>query len=88
VLSSANRDESVFPEPDQLDFDRVRREHLAFGWGPHQCVGHLLARVQLEVAWLTLLRRLPDLALAVPLEEIPFRFDMFVYGVRALPVRW
>lgn len=88
VLSSANRDESVFPEPDRLDFDRARREHLAFGWGPHQCVGHLLARVQLEVAWLTLLRRLPDLALAVPLEEIPFRFDMFVYGVRALPVRW
>lgn len=88
VLSSANRDESVFPEPDQLDFDRARREHLAFGWGPHQCVGHLLARVQLEVAWLTLLRRLPGLALAVPLEEIPFRFDMFVYGVRALPVRW
>jgi cytochrome P450 len=88
VLSSANRDESVFPEPDRLDFDRARREHLAFGWGPHQCVGHLLARVQLEVAWLTLLRRLPGLVLAVPLEEIPFRFDMFVYGVRALPVRW
>jgi cytochrome P450 len=88
VLSSANRDESLFPEPDRLDFDRARREHLAFGWGPHQCVGHLLARVQLEVAWLALLRRLPRLALAVPLEEIPFRFDMFVYGVRALPVRW
>lgn len=88
VLSSANRDEAIFPEPDRLDFDRARREHLAFGWGPHQCVGHLLARVQLEVAWLTLLRRLPDLALAVPLEEIPFRFDMFVYGVRSLPVRW
>jgi cytochrome P450 len=88
VLSSANRDESLFPEPDRLDFDRARREHLAFGWGPHQCVGHLLARVQLEVAWLALLRRLPHLALAVPLEEIPFRFDMFVYGVRALPVRW
>jgi cytochrome P450 len=88
VLSSANRDEAIFPEPDRLDFDRARREHLAFGWGPHQCVGHLLARVQLEVAWLTLLRRLPGLALAVPLEEIPFRFDMFVYGVRSLPVRW
>ncbi len=88
VLSSANRDESMFSEPDRLDIDRVRREHLAFGWGPHQCVGHLLARVQLELAWLTLLRRLPGLALAVPLEEIPFRFDMFVYGVRALPVRW
>lgn len=88
VLSTANRDESVFPEPHRLDFDRARREHLAFGWGPHQCVGHLLARVQLEVAWLTLLRRLPNLALAVPLAEIPFRFDMFVYGVRALPIRW
>jgi cytochrome P450 len=88
VLSSANRDEDIFSEPDRLDFDRARREHLAFGWGPHQCVGHLLARVQLEEAWLALLRRLPDLALAVPLEEIPFRFDMFVYGVRALPVCW
>lgn len=88
VLSSANRDEAVFTEPDRLDFDRARREHLAFGWGPHQCVGHLLARVQLELAWLTLLRRLPGLALAVPFDKIPFRFDMFVYGVRALPVRW
>jgi cytochrome P450 len=88
VLSSANRDEDIFSEPDRLDFDRARREHLAFGWGPHQCVGHLLARVQLEEAWLALLARLPGLALDVPLEEIPFRFDMFVYGVRALPIRW
>lgn len=88
VLSSANRDESVFNDPDRLDIDRMQHDHLSFGWGPHQCVGHLLARVQLECAWAGLLARLPGLALAVPLEEVPFRFDMFVYGVRALPVTW
>ncbi|SHG23860.1 Cytochrome P450 [Jatrophihabitans endophyticus] len=88
VLSSANRDESVFTDPDELDINRKTQDHLAFGWGPHQCVGHLLARVQLECAWAALFERLPDLRLDVPLDEVPFRFDMFVYGVRGLPVTW
>ncbi|MER6514332.1 cytochrome P450 [Nonomuraea sp. NPDC001636] len=93
VLAAANRDEEVWADPDRLDFGRFgdlaeRQEHLSFGFGIHQCMGQLLARAQLEIAWSTLFARLPGLRLAVPLEEVPFRSDMFVYGVHALPVTW
>jgi cytochrome P450 len=88
VLASANRDEEVFECPDRLDVARGAYDHLAFGYGVHQCMGQLLARVQLQTAWSTLFRRLPTLRLAVPLEEVPFRFDMFVYGTHELPVTW
>jgi len=87
-LSAANRDESVFPDPDRLDLDRDFQDHLAFGYGLHQCVGQLLARAQVEAAWSALVRRIPGLRLAVPVAEVPFRNDMFVYGVHALPVEW
>lgn len=93
VLAAANRDEEVWADPDRLDFGRFgdlaeRQEHLSFGFGIHQCMGQLLARAQLEIAWSTLFARLPGLRLAVPLDEVPFRSDMFVYGVHALPVTW
>ncbi|GAA4092605.1 cytochrome P450 [Nonomuraea soli] len=88
VLASANRDEEIFHDPDRLDFDREQRDHLSFGYGIHQCMGQLLARTQLEAAWSTLFRRIPGLRLAVPVEKVPFRHDMFVYGVHALPVTW
>ncbi|GGO78078.1 cytochrome P450 [Nonomuraea cavernae] len=93
VLAAANRDEEAWAEPDRLDFSRFgdltdRQEHLSFGFGIHQCMGQLLARAQLEIAWSTLFDRLPGLRLAVPLDEVPFRSDMFVYGVHALPVTW
>ncbi len=88
VLASANRDDAVFDRSDELDFGRDHNEHLSFGYGFHGCVGQFLARVQLQVTWSTLIRRIPTLRLAVPLEEIPFRFDMFVYGVHRLPVTW
>ncbi|MCX4530633.1 cytochrome P450 [Streptomyces sp. NPDC002596] len=88
VLGSANRDESVFADPDRWDMHRGAREHLGFGFGPHQCPGQLLARAQLEIALNTLFRRLPDLKVATSIEEVPFRGDMFVYGVHRLPVTW
>ncbi|GAA2267655.1 cytochrome P450 [Kitasatospora cystarginea] len=88
VLSSANRDESVFSDPDRLDLTRAGNEHLAFGFGLHQCLGQLLARLQLQVLWSTLFTRVPTLRLAVPLTEVPFRTDMFVHGVHALPATW
>lgn len=87
-LAAANRDESVFPDPDRLDLDREFVDHLSFGFGLHQCVGQVLARAQLMAAWSTLLRRIPGLRLAVPVDDVPFRNDMFVYGVHALPVEW
>ncbi|MFI6846258.1 cytochrome P450 [Kitasatospora sp. NBC_00085] len=89
VLSSANRDERVFPDPDRLDITRPEAaEHLGFGYGLHQCLGQLLARLQLQVLWSTLFARVPTLRLAVPLDDVPFRSDMFVHGVHALPVTW
>ncbi|MFF8313546.1 cytochrome P450 [Streptomyces lydicus] len=88
TLNSANRDEAVFPGGDALDVGRDARRHVAFGFGVHQCLGQPLARVELQIALETLLRRLPGLRLAVPFEEVPFRHDMGIYGVHALPVAW
>ncbi|MFJ6215597.1 cytochrome P450 [Streptomyces sp. NPDC092296] len=88
MLSTANRDEAVFPDADGLDLSRDARRHVAFGFGVHQCLGQPLARVELQIALETLFRRLPDLRLAVPFEEIRYRKDMVVYGVHELPVAW
>ncbi|MGW4063685.1 cytochrome P450 [Amycolatopsis sp. NPDC004747] len=89
ALNSANRDESVFPGADKLDFDRESpRTHVAFGFGAHQCVGQQLARVELQEALTGLFRRIPDLRLAVGREELGFKHNTLVYGVREMPVAW
>jgi cytochrome P450 len=87
-LSAANRDPAFLDAPDVLDIDRKALGHMAFGHGVHQCLGQTLARAELEIALPTLLRRLPGLRLAVPIEEIRFRGDMSIYGVHELPVTW
>jgi cytochrome P450 len=87
-LPAANRDAGHWPNPDTLDVTRDRGPHLAFGHGVHQCLGQQLARVEMEVGFAHLLRRLPNLRLTVPAEEIPLRSNMFVYGVYSLPVAW
>lgn len=87
-LPAANRDPAFVDDPDRLDIGRDTRGHMAFGYGVHQCLGQVLARAELEIALPALLRRLPGLRLAVPLEEIRFRNDMSIYGVHALPVAW
>lgn len=84
----ANRDAAAFPDPGKLDIHRAARHHVAFGYGVHQCLGQPLARVELQVVYSTLYRRIPTLALAVPVEELPFKHDMAIYGVHALPVTW
>jgi cytochrome P450 len=88
MLSAANRDEDAFPGADGLDLDRDARRHLAFGFGVHQCLGQPLARLELQVALGTVLRRLPGLRLDVPFDDVRFRHDMAVYGVHELPVAW
>jgi hypothetical protein len=85
---AANRDETRFSDPDRLDVHRDARGHLAFGFGAHACLGQPLARVELQVVYGTLYRRIPTLRLAVPLEQIPFKHDSNIYGVYALPVTW
>ncbi|MEW1844977.1 cytochrome P450 [Nonomuraea angiospora] len=88
VNETANRDPSVFPDPDRLDLRRNPRLHVTFGYGVHQCLGQPLARMELQVAYPALLRRIPTLALAAELEQIPFKHDGFVYGAYELPVTW
>ena len=84
----ANRDPAVFTCPNDLDVRREARHHLAFGHGVHQCIGAALARIELQVAYETILRRLPTLRVAASLEELEFKHDAAVYGIRALPVTW
>ncbi|WP_328992414.1 cytochrome P450 [Kribbella sp. NBC_01245] len=88
ALSAGNRDESVYPAADQVDLSRRASTHLAFGFGPHQCLGQQLARVELQEVFTRLYRRIPTLRLAVPFEEIDFKHNTLVYGVKALPVTW
>ncbi|WP_189299678.1 cytochrome P450 [Streptomyces albospinus] len=89
ALPSGNRDTTQFPgDPEQLDVSRTSRSHLAFGHGIHQCLGQQLARVEMKAALSALFARFPDLRLAVPVEEVPMRDDMIVYGVHELPVTW
>jgi hypothetical protein len=86
--SIANRDPKVFPNPGEFDIHREARHHLAFSFGPHQCLGQPLARLELEVALEAVLRRMPDLRLAVPFEELRFMHDSALYGIEELPVTW
>ncbi|MFF5010524.1 cytochrome P450 [Streptomyces phaeochromogenes] len=85
---SANRDDGHYENPDILDIQRGARDHLAFGFGIHQCLGQPLARVELQVFYETVARRIPTLDLAVPVEEVPFKTDVDIYGVHAMPVTW
>jgi cytochrome P450 len=87
-LAGANYDPAAFPEPDRLDLTRPARAHHAFGYGAHQCLGQSLARVELQVVYGTLYRRIPTLALAVPFEEVAFAMEGVAYGLEALPVTW
>lgn len=85
---SANRDESVFHDAAELDLRRQHNPHIAFGHGVHHCLGAQLARVELQVAIGTLLRRFPRLRLAVPADEVPWKTGLLVRGPVALPVTW
>ncbi|MFE6765322.1 cytochrome P450 [Streptomyces sp. NPDC057689] len=90
LLSTAviNRDASAFASPDELDLGRGARNHVAFGFGIHQCLGQNLARAELEIALPALFRRLPDLRLAVAPEEVPIKPGDTVQGLLELPVTW
>jgi cytochrome P450 family 142 subfamily A polypeptide 1 len=82
---SANRDEGVFPDSQQLDIRRSPNPHLAFGFGPHFCLGASLARLELRIMFREVLRRLPDLRLATD-EPLVFRRSNFITGPEAMPV--
>ncbi len=86
LYPSANRDESVFDDPDVFDSTRTPNEHLAFGgYGPHFCLGSSLARLELRVFFEEVLQRLPDLALASE-DPPPMRSSDFIVGIEEMPV--
>jgi cytochrome P450 len=87
-VAPANWDTRQFPDPDRLNLRREDGPHVGFGYGRHQCVGQQLARMELQIVLPTLLRRVPTLKLAVPLDEVPFKHDALAYGVYELPVTW
>lgn len=86
ILTSANRDESHFPNADDLDLARKINRHLAFGYGIHVCLGAPLARLEGDIAFTTLLRRLPNIRLNMPREEIAWHGALNVRGLTRLPV--
>jgi cholest-4-en-3-one 26-monooxygenase len=82
---SANRDEDVFPHADRFDVGRTPNDHLAFGIGPHFCLGANLARLEIQIMFEELLRRLPDIELAGPVERLR---SNFINGIKRMPVRF
>src|SRR5699024_257044 len=83
----SSRDPDKFPDPDRLDLTRKEaRRHNAFGFGTHQCAGQSLARVELQVVFSTLYKRIPTMQLAVPEDQLPFREDTIVYILDSMPI--
>jgi aminosugar N-oxygenase len=85
---TANRDPEVFDEPDRLDVRRDSRRHVAFGAGCHKCLGIHLARLELQVVFDSLFRRIPDLRLATRATDLELVDAANIYGLHALPVTW
>jgi cytochrome P450 len=86
ILGAANRDPDQFPDPDRLDVGRTPNRHLAFGGGPHFCLGAALARMEGQIAFETMLRRLPDLELAT--EHPTYRDHYVIRGLDELRVHF
>lgn len=87
-LPAGNWDNAFVHTPEALDADRNTRGHLAFGYGVHQCIGQNLARVEMQIAFATLARRLPGLRLAVSPDALKYKDQSNIYGIRELPVTW
>ncbi|MGW4134525.1 cytochrome P450 [Amycolatopsis japonica] len=88
LSNAGNHDPAGFENPDTFDIERGARHHVAFGFGVHQCLGQNLARLELQIVFDTLFRRVPGIRIAVPVDELPFKHDSTIYGLHALPVTW
>ena len=86
-LPAGNWDAEFVDNPESFDIGRNNRGHLGFGYGGHQCIGQNLARVEMQVAFAALARRLPGLKLAASPESLSFK-ETDIYGMKELPVSW
>ncbi|MFE6869250.1 cytochrome P450 [Kitasatospora sp. NPDC057692] len=88
ALAAANRDPLVFENPEQVDITRQANPHMAFGHGPHHCIGAALARMELQESMTGLLTRFPDLHLADGRDGVRWQFGVIVRGPVSMPVGW
>jgi len=86
IMAAGNRDPEQFADPDRLDVGRNDRRHLAFGWAAHFCFGAALARIEGQIAFETMLRRLPNLRFDPG--PLVWRQNLGLRGLTALPVRF
>ncbi|MBI3709497.1 MAG: cytochrome P450 [Proteobacteria bacterium] len=86
MLNAANRDPEQFADPERLDIARESNRHIAFGYGPHYCIGAPLARLEARIAFQRLLARLDDIALAEPAPE--WSDNLVLRGVKRLRLRF
>jgi cytochrome P450 PksS len=87
MIISANRDEAVFDNPDDLDLTRKPNKHLAFAFGVHYCLGHQLARLEGRTALTTLLQRFPNWELTGPRSQLRYKPTVPLRGLTSLPIR-
>jgi cytochrome P450 len=84
-FGAANRDPAVFDRPDVLDLSRADNRHIAFGTGPHACLGQHIARIEIDAMLREVLTRMSDFELAAPVEWLP---SNFISGPKAMPLRF
>ena len=87
MLLSANRDEEVFDEPDRLDVTRDPNPHMAFGKGPHFCLGTPLARIEGQIVLQEIIQRYASIELAQPVESLPWINSLVTRGPARIPLR-
>ncbi|WP_406637084.1 cytochrome P450 [Amycolatopsis sp. WGS_07] len=88
ALHAANRDPEVFANPDVIDLTRSPNPHVAFGHGPHHCIGAQLARLELQEALKAILERFPELRLADGREGVKWEYGVIVRGPSLLRIAW
>ncbi|HEY0135705.1 MAG TPA: cytochrome P450 [Nannocystis sp.] len=87
IIGAANHDEAQFEDPERFDIGRRPNRHVAFGFGPHFCLGAPLARLEAKIVFRGIVQRYSDIRLAVPRSELTWRRSQSVRGLTALPLQ-